>query len=61
MTSNITGRRWIAALRSAFPWFAVERRRYVASIKTPTATTSKLTPIEKVVADAGRNSATPAD
>lgn len=57
MTSKFTERRWAALLRRAFPWV---RDRHFASITSP-ITPQKMEPIAKIVADAGRNSATPAD
>jgi hypothetical protein len=50
---------WLAALRRVFPGLA--RRRHYASTNQPSAAAQKLEPIAKIVADAGRNSTTPAD
>jgi hypothetical protein len=58
MTSKYSERGWIATVRNVLPWFL--RNRHYASINPP-ATPQKLEPIARIVADAGRNSTTPAD
>ncbi len=59
MTSNLPKRPLSSALRRFFPWLG--RERHYASLSTPGAGTSKLEPIAKTVAEAGRNAASPAD
>ncbi len=49
----------LARLRLLFPWFS--RRRYFVERASTRSAAQKLTPIAKVLADAGRDSTTPAD
>ncbi|MEQ1493011.1 MAG: hypothetical protein ABL871_00815 [Terricaulis sp.] len=60
MTTKHTQAGWVAALRRVFPTFL--RDRHYASINQPARSAPpKMEPISKIVADAGRNSTTPAD
>lgn len=60
MTSKLPQAGWIVALRRVFP--GLLRDRHYASINEPARSAApKMEPIAKIVADAGRNSTTPAD
>ncbi len=59
MTNETSKRGWVAQIRRVFPAFG--RARHFARISEDRQGAQKMTPIAKVLADAGRESTTLAD
>lgn len=59
MLHDTSNRSWLAQLRRILPMLG--RERHFANVTGDRPAGQKLTPIAKVMADAGRNSTTPAD